>query len=87
MLLALDEHCGIHEGLGDDDQPVAEAIVEKDLDEVVTEVILRMPIHGCFLFCLNHSEWDLGRTLPAPDGGGSRRLIAMGSLCGVAQVK
>lgn len=62
MVFALDEHGGIHEGLSDDD----EAVVEKDVDQMVTEAILILFVLGSIFELLEPSNWGLGRTLPTP---------------------
>ena len=38
MLFAFDEHGCVHEGLGNGDKPIAEAVVERNVDEMLTKV-------------------------------------------------
>ena len=53
VLLAFDEHGCVHEGLRDGNEAVVEAVGKKDVDELITEVILFLVlfVHGSILFC------------------------------------
>lgn len=46
VILALDEHGGIHEDLGDVCEAFTEAFGEKDLEDLVLEGIVGLFVHG-----------------------------------------
>ena len=53
VLFAFEEHGGVHEEFGDFRDGVLEAVGEKKVDELITEVILFLVlfVHGSILFC------------------------------------
>lgn len=50
VIFTLDEHGGVHKELGDVREPLAEAVGEKNLEELVLEGRFDLFVHGLGLF-------------------------------------
>ncbi len=76
VILAFDEHGGIHEELGDVCESIAKAFGEKDLEELVLEGLIDLFVHGLSLFWLSTFRLKaLNRRCKSPQGSGTPCVI------------